>query len=148
MRTRGAVMYPPFLHSWPAVDVARTAAVLMVNPIPAKDAGLLPQLIRLMLEQRFTLVEGWWDTAADFAAHPNVTYLPRVYDTASLYRSHRALLVPSAVGEAFPCVIVKAALHGVPSIGTDRGGILEAIGAWQVGAWKHVVRVQSGLRKL
>ncbi|GAA2545259.1 MULTISPECIES: glycosyltransferase [Streptomyces] len=110
------------------MDVARTAAVLMVNPIPAKGAGLLHQLIRLMPEQPFTLVEGWWDTAADFAAYPNVTHVPRVYDRASLHRSHRVLLVPSAVEEAFPRVIVEAALHGVPNIGTDRGGIPEAIG--------------------
>ncbi|WP_328940945.1 glycosyltransferase [Streptomyces sp. NBC_00250] len=126
--TRVAVMYPPFLRPGPAVDVARTAAVLMVNPIPAKGAGLLHQLIRLMPEQLFTLVEGWWDTAADFAAYPNVTYMPRVYDMTPVYRSHRLLLVPSTVEDAFPRVIVEAALHGVPSIGTDRGGIPEAIG--------------------
>ncbi|MFB8078577.1 glycosyltransferase [Streptomyces sp. NPDC056013] len=126
--TRVAVLYPPFVHPGPAADVARTAAVLMVNPIPAKGAGLLHRLIRLMPEQPFTLVEGWWDTAADFAGYPNVTYVPRVYDMAPLYRSHRVLLVPSTVEDAFPRVIVEAALHGVPSIGTDRGGIPEAIG--------------------
>ncbi|WAZ21302.1 glycosyltransferase [Streptomyces cinnabarinus] len=30
--------------------------------------------------------------------------------------------------DAFPRVIIEAALHGTPSIGTDRGGIPEAIG--------------------
>lgn len=57
-----------------------------------------------------------------------MTYVPRVYDMGPLYRSHRLLLVPSTVEDAFPRVIVEAALHGVPSIGTDRGGIPEAIG--------------------
>ncbi|MET8506287.1 hypothetical protein ABZV60_16735 [Streptomyces sp. NPDC004787] len=65
-----------------------------------------------MPEQRFAFVESWWDTAADFAAYPNVTYVPRVHDMASLYRSHRVLLVPSTVEEAFPRVIVEAAFHG------------------------------------
>ncbi|MGV9292292.1 glycosyltransferase [Streptomyces sp. NPDC003719] len=110
------------------MDVARTAAVLMVDPIPAKGAGLLHQLICLMPEQRFTLVEGWWGTAADSVAYPNVTHVPPVYDMASLYHSHRVLPVPSAVEEAFQRVIVEAALRGVPSIGTDQGGIPEAIG--------------------
>jgi glycosyltransferase involved in cell wall biosynthesis len=100
----------------------------MVNPIPAKGADLLHQLIRRMPEQRFTLVEGWWNTAAEFAAYPNVTYVPRVYDMSPLYRSHRLLLVPSTVEDAFPRVIIEAALHGTPSIGTARGGIPEAIG--------------------
>ncbi|MFI8514045.1 glycosyltransferase [Streptomyces sp. NPDC085460] len=128
--TRLAVMYPPFVRPGPAADTdtARTAAVLMVNPIPAKGAELLHRLIRRMPEQRFTLVEGWWDTSADFAAYPNVAYIPRVYDMEPLYRSHRLLLVPSTVEDAFPRVIVEAALHGVPAIGTDRGGIPEAIG--------------------
>ncbi|MFI5831684.1 glycosyltransferase [Streptomyces sp. NPDC051578] len=127
-RTRIDVVYPPFARPRPATDTERTPAVLMVNPIPAKGAELLHQLIRLMPEQPFTLVEGWWDTSADFAAYPNVTYVPRVYDMEPLYRSHRLLLAPSIVEDAFPRVIVEAALHGVPTIGTHRGGIPEAIG--------------------
>ncbi|WP_411072203.1 glycosyltransferase [Streptomyces sp. cmx-4-25] len=126
--TRIDVMYPPFARPGPATETARTPAVLMINPIPAKGSELLHQLIRLMPEQRFTLVEGWWDTSADFAAYPNVTYVPRVYDMEPLYRSHRLLLVPSTVEDAFPRVIIEAALHGVPTVGTDRGGIPEAVG--------------------
>ncbi|MEV0302082.1 glycosyltransferase [Streptomyces prasinus] len=126
--TRLAVMYPPFAPPGPSTDAIRAESVLMINPIPAKGAELLHQLIRLMPEQHFTLVEGWWDTAADFAAHSNVTYVPRVYDMGPLYRSHRLLLVPSVVEDAFPRVIIEAALHGIPSIGANRGGIPEAIG--------------------
>ncbi|MGW1297810.1 glycosyltransferase [Streptomyces sp. NPDC002533] len=126
--TRLAVMYPPFAPPGPSTDATRSTSVLMINPIPAKGSELLHQLIRLMPEQHFTLVEGWWDTAADFASYPNVSYVPRTYDMEPLYRSHRLLLVPSVVEDAFPRVIIEAALHGVPSIGTDRGGIPEALG--------------------
>ncbi|MFD4261385.1 glycosyltransferase [Streptomyces sp. NPDC058534] len=127
--TRLSVLYPPFTPPRPEQHRSeRTSAVLMVNPIPAKGADLLHQLIRRMPEQRFTLVEGWWNTAEKFAGYPNVTYVPRVYDMSALYRSHRLLLVPSAVEDAFPRVIIEAALHGTPSIGIDRGGIPEAIG--------------------
>ncbi|WP_371791567.1 glycosyltransferase [Streptomyces sp. NBC_01471] len=126
--TRLAVMYPPFASPGLRSDEIRSASVLMINPIPAKGSELLHRLLVLMPEQHFTLVEGWWDTAADFAARSNVTYVPRVYDMGPLYRSHRLLLVPSVVEDAFPRVIIEAALHGIPAIGTDRGGIPEAIG--------------------
>ncbi|MFE1959039.1 glycosyltransferase family 4 protein [Streptomyces sp. NPDC059479] len=128
-RTRLAVLHPPFtLPQQQGPGVPRTGSVLMVNPIPAKGSDLLHQLIHVMPEQHFTLVEGWWNTADQFAAHPNVTYVPRVYDMSPLYRGHRLLLVPSTVEDAFPRVIIEAALHGTPSIGADRGGIPEAIG--------------------
>ncbi|WP_328763165.1 MULTISPECIES: glycosyltransferase [unclassified Streptomyces] len=126
--TRLAVLYPPFAPPASGQDAPHIGSVLMVNPIPAKGSVLIHQLIRLMPEQHFTLVEGWWNTAADFAAYPNVTFVPRVYDMGPLYRSHRLLLVPSTVEDAFPRVIIEAALHGVATIGTDRGGIPEAIG--------------------
>lgn len=147
--TRLSVLYPPFTPPGPGQHWReRTGAVLMVNPIPAKGADLLHQLIRRMPEQRFTLVEGWWNTAEQFAGYPNVTYLPRVYDMSPLYRGHRLLLVPSTVEDAFPRVITEAALHGTPSIGTDRGGIPEAIGnagivlPAEAGAedWAHAIR--------
>ncbi|WP_327596632.1 glycosyltransferase [Streptomyces chartreusis] len=127
--TRLAVFHPPFAPPQPSSHVPRTGSVLMVNPIPAKGSDLLHQLIRVMPDQHFTLVEGWWNAAAQFAAYPNVTFVPRVYDMNPLYRSHRLLLVPSTVEDAFPRVIIEAALHGMPSIGSDRGGIPEAIGS-------------------
>ncbi|MGQ4388793.1 glycosyltransferase [Streptomyces sp. SAS_270] len=126
--TRLAVLHPPFAPPPPSHHVPRTTSVLMVNPIPAKGSDLLHQLIRVMPEQHFTLVEGWWNTADQFAAYPNVTFVPRVYDMNPFYRSHRLLLVPSTVEDAFPRVIIEAALHGTVTIGTDRGGIPEAIG--------------------
>ncbi|MBW5423519.1 glycosyltransferase [Streptomyces sp. BG9H] len=99
--------------------------------IPAslrQGAALLHQIIEHMPAQRFTLVEGWWDTSGDFAAYPNVSYVSRTYDMTPLYTGHRLLLVPSTVGDAFPRVVIEAGLHGLASLGTDRGGIPEAIG--------------------
>ncbi|GAA0974631.1 hypothetical protein GCM10009555_031170 [Acrocarpospora macrocephala] len=129
--THAAVLfYPPFR---PPSEPSGSpdADLLMINPVPAKGATLLHRLAELLPDRRFTLVEGWWDTAADFACHPNVTYLPRTYDPhemTALYRRHRLLLVPSVVDDAFPRVITEAALDGLPAIGSTRGGIGEAIG--------------------
>ncbi|MEU6527555.1 glycosyltransferase, partial [Streptomyces sp. NPDC046924] len=146
-----AVLHPPFAPPQPSHHVRRTGSVLMVNPIPAKGSDLLHQLIRIMPEQHFTLVEGWWNTADHFTAYHNVTFVPRVYDMNPLYRSQRLLLVPSTVEDAFPRVIIEAAVHGTPSIGTERGGIPEAIGPAGIvlphtaepQAWAHAIRTAS-----
>lgn len=121
------LFYPPFRRfAGPAVN--RDGDLLMVNPVPAKGAELMHRLVELLPDRRFTLVTGWWDTADEFARHPNVTYLPRTYDMDDLYSRHRLLLVPSVVEDAFPRVIVEAALAGLPALGSSRGGIPEAIG--------------------
>ncbi|WP_234362161.1 glycosyltransferase [Streptomyces sp. IMTB 1903] len=100
----------------------------MVNPIPAKGAALLHQLILRLPACRFTLVEGWWDPAGEFTAYPNVHWVPRTYAMGPIYAANDLLLVPSQVEDAFPRVIVEAGLHGVPTIGSSRGGIPEAVG--------------------
>lgn len=100
----------------------------MVNPIPAKGAALLHQLVHRSPGHRFTLVEGWWDTAREFTSYPNVHWVPRTYAMGPIYAANDLLLVPSQVEDAFPRVIVEAGLHGVPTIGSSRGGIPEAVG--------------------
>ncbi|MCX5136441.1 glycosyltransferase [Streptomyces sp. NBC_00340] len=142
------VIYPPFIPVPDEASAPRSPAVLMVNPIPAKGSDLLHELIRDMPEQHFTLVEGWWNTVDHFAAYPNVSYVPRVYNMRPLYRTHRLLLAPSTVEDAFPRVIIEAALHGTPTIGSSRGGIPEAVGAGGIvmpldagaGDWANAIR--------
>ncbi|GII78437.1 glycosyl transferase [Sphaerisporangium rufum] len=127
-RSQAAVLfYPPFAPAAQA-GPAVTGDLLMVNPVPAKGSALVRRLVEIMPERRFTLVEGWWDTSAEFAQLRNVTWVPRTYDMASLYTGHQILLVPSTVEDAFPRVVVEAGLHGLPSLGSTRGGIPEAIG--------------------
>lgn len=125
--TRAVLLYPPFAPPVPGPDPSGDA-VLMVNPVPQKGAALLHQILKRLPAQRFTLVEGWWDTLGDFASYANATYVRRTYDMAPLYATHRLLLVPSAVEDAFPRVIIEAGLHGLASVGSDRGGIPEAVG--------------------
>ncbi|MFD3678191.1 glycosyltransferase [Streptomyces sp. NPDC058613] len=135
--TKAVVFYPPFAPAEGAGPLLASGrgttdrvrgGVLMVNPIPAKGAALLHQLIRRLPAVGFTLVEGWWDTAREFAAYPNVHWVPRTYAMGPIYAANDLLLVPSQVEDAFPRVIVEAGLHGVPTIGSSRGGIPEAVG--------------------
>ena len=126
-RTEQVLFYPPFADTSSA-STLRTNDILMVNPVPDKGSELIHKLADRLPERRFTLVEGWWDTSAEFARHPNVRYLQRTYDMQSLYAQHQMLLVPSTVEDAFPRVIIEAGLQGLPSIGSEHGGIPEAIG--------------------
>ncbi|MET8050426.1 glycosyltransferase [Streptosporangium sp. NPDC005286] len=121
------LFYPPF-RRFVGPAVSRDGDLLMVNPVPAKGAELMHRIAELLPDRRFTLVMGWWDTADEFARHPNLTYLPRTYDMDDLYSRHQLLLVPSVVEDAFPRVIVEAALAGLPALGSSRGGVPEAIG--------------------
>ncbi|MFF2787649.1 glycosyltransferase [Streptomyces sp. NPDC058049] len=153
--TQTVVFYPPFA---PAEGDACLLAgrgepghldadgILMVNPIPAKGSALLHQLITRLPSRRFTLVEGWWDTAREFTGYLNVRWVPRTYAMGPLYAANDLLLVPSQVEDAFPRVIVEAGLHGVPTVGSARGGIPEAVGDGgvtlhpdDVDAWVHVI---------
>lgn len=161
--TRMVVFYPPFApaegdthllagHGEPAH--VTSGGVLMVNPIPAKGSALLHQLIARLPGRRFTLVEGWWDTAQEFTSYPNIRWVPRTYAMGPLYAENDLLLVPSQVEDAFPRVIVEAALHSVATIGSARGGIAEAVGEGglivhpdDVGAWVKAIETadQPGL---
>lgn len=119
------LFYPPFSPSR-ANRSRRDDDLLMVNPVPAKGGKLVRELAARLPERRFTLVEGWWDTRAEYDL-PNVTYVSRTEAMDDLYASHRLLLVPSTVPDAFPRVIIEAGLAGLGAVGADVGGIPEAI---------------------
>ncbi|MEU9373712.1 glycosyltransferase [Streptomyces sp. NPDC048255] len=122
------LLHPPFARPSAQARAGRPGDLLMINPVPQKGSALLHRLIPALPERHFTLVMGWWDTVDDFRSYPNVSYLRRTFNMSPLYDSHRLLLVPSLVEDAFPRVIVEAALHGLPTLGSSRGGIPEALG--------------------
>jgi glycosyltransferase involved in cell wall biosynthesis len=99
----------------------------MINPVPPKGGEFIKRLAKSFPERKFTVVEGWWDTSTAFIDLANVRYVPRTYDMNKIYSAHQVLLVPSVVEDAFPRVIIEAGLTGLPSVGSDRGGIPEAI---------------------
>jgi glycosyl transferase family 1 len=144
----GAVLfYPPFAPHTPPPGNTGAGDLLMVNPVPAKGGDLVRQLARLLPERQLTVVEGWWDTAEQFAGLPNVTYLRRTHAMDDLYARHRLLLVPSTVPDAFPRVVIEAGLAGTPTFGALRGGIPEAVGAGglllppgEPGTWAQAIR--------
>lgn len=60
-------------------------------------------------------------------------FLGRVPDTADVYAAADVFCLPSIADEGFGLVFIEAAFHGVPSIGTNIGGIPEAIADGKTG---------------
>jgi len=127
-KTKFVLFYPPFIDTGDRVaEHDRRDGLLMINPVPAKGGEFVKRLAASFPDRKFTVVEGWWDTSATFTGLANVRYVPRTYDMNTIYSAHQALLVPSVVEDAFPRVIIEAGLSGLPSVGSARGGIPEAI---------------------
>lgn len=116
--------------------------VLFINPQPHKGAVLVAQLACLMAQRRpdivFEVVEtrGVWQPVLEavsqamgqpVSALPNVILTPLQIDMRPVYGRARMLLHPSLWWESAGRVIVEAALNGIPSMATDRGGQAEML---------------------
>jgi glycosyltransferase involved in cell wall biosynthesis len=62
------------------------------------------------------------------ADHPHVHIMPVTTDQRRFWRLTKVLLIPSLGWENQPLVAIEAMINGIPVIGSDRGGIPEALG--------------------
>jgi glycosyltransferase involved in cell wall biosynthesis len=109
--------------------------VTFINPHPVKGVDLAFAIAALCPEIPFCFVEGWPMNAEELAAlnarvaaHPNVRLQPRTHDMREIYRATHTLLVPSQWEEAWGRVATEAQFSGIPVLGSDRGGLPEAVG--------------------
>ena len=109
--------------------------VTFINPHPVKGVDLAFQVAALCPEIPFCFVEGWPMNAEEqaalegrAAALPNLRLQPRTHDMRQVYQATHTLLVPSQWEEAWGRVATEAHYSGIPVLGSDRGGLPEAIG--------------------
>jgi glycosyltransferase involved in cell wall biosynthesis len=62
------------------------------------------------------------------ADHPHIHIMPVTTDPRRFWRLTKVLLMPSLWWENQPLVAIEAMINGIPVIGSDRGGIPEALG--------------------
>ena len=62
------------------------------------------------------------------ADHPHIQVMPVTTDPRRFWRLTKVLLMPSLWWENQPLVAIEAMINGIPVIGSDRGGIPEALG--------------------
>lgn len=129
----------------------------LINIHPKKGYEVARDMARACPDIPFLFVEAWtlWDglyrqIMAEIAELPNVTFMKRTSDMSRVYGRTRVLLAPSQWEEAWGRVASEAHCSGIPVIGSDRGGLSQAIGPGGI-VLPHDAPVKvwtSALRKL
>lgn len=132
--------YDPGIFSPGITEGAGEIVVFAGNLRPVKRPLLLPEIFRrikelrpaanfviagegpLEPELRAALVDAGLEGCSRFLGA-----LPQS-DLAEIFRSARVLMLPSA-NEGWPCVVKEAQACGLAVVGSDKGGIREAIGS-------------------
>lgn len=120
-------------------DAYRTTStgqyVTFINPDPRKGLEIAFATARACPDIPFLFVEGWplkpderRALTRRVADHPNVTLHASVADMRTIYAKTRIVLAPSQWEEAYGRVATEAQVSGIPVVGSDRGGLPEAIG--------------------
>lgn len=113
--------------------------VSFINPTREKGVELALKVAALLPQIPFLFVLGWPLPVKEnlalrkaLAALPNVTLHDRVSDMRRIYRMTRILLVPSQGSdnwkETWGRVASEAHYSGIPVVGSDCGGLPEAVG--------------------
>ena len=109
--------------------------VTLINIHPKKGYEVARDVARACPDIPFLFVEAWtlWDEQfkqikSEIDALPNVIFMRRVSEMSKVYSRTRILLAPSQWEEAWGRVASEAHCSGIPVIGSDRGGLPQAIG--------------------
>ena len=109
--------------------------VTFINPNPVKGLEKALEIAALLPTVPFRFQETWPMPSAErgalrdrLAQMPNVTLAPKVDDMRDVYAATRVLLVPSKWEEGYGRIASEAQFSGIPVVGSDRGGLPEAIG--------------------
>lgn len=117
-------------EEWPDLGSFDSEFATLVNPCAVKGIAIFLGLADEFPKQHFAAVPTWGTNSADRAAlegRANVRLLAPVDDINVLLARTRVLLVPSLWAEARSRIVLEAMLRGVPVMGSDVGGIPEAM---------------------
>lgn len=127
------VIYPPIDFSiYRKTGEKKTA--LLINPDPMKGGEVFLSLATQRPDVLFVVQECWPSNSKLFKLKEianrsgNVLWRSPVANMADIYANAKILLVPSQCEEAFARVVIEAQCNGIPVLGSDRGGVPEAIG--------------------
>jgi glycosyltransferase involved in cell wall biosynthesis len=108
------------------------AKVVLVNPYESKGGPLALAMAKARKDIPFAFYESWsvdlTSIKRQAQAAGNIEWHRSVLDPRKIYRNARVLLVPSRAEEAWGMVASEAHCSGIPVIGSEIGGLSEAIG--------------------
>jgi glycosyltransferase involved in cell wall biosynthesis len=120
------------------VDDWQPCYVTYINPDLNKGVLVFARIAEVLAQRRpdisLLVVEsrGQMDFLAehglDLRGLPNIRWMGATPDPREFYRVTKLLLMPSLWDEAFGLVAVEGMFNGIPVLGSNRGGIPEAIG--------------------
>ncbi len=109
--------------------------VLFVNTVPRKGVEIAFALAERRPDIQFDFVVSWIlnpaqraELGARAAKAGNIQLHPPTNDMRPLYARARLLLVPSLWEECWGRVATEAQMNGIPVLGSNRGGLPQAIG--------------------
>ena len=110
--------------------------VLYINPTHLKGVEIMFQVANRLSDITFQVAESWimnkkWKDYCLSRAEDlgNIEWLSSTRDMHVLYGNARILLMPSIWEETYGRCVTEAQLNGIPVVGSNRGGLPEAIGA-------------------
>lgn len=114
---------------------------------PWKGTSLVMDMAKMMTQYDFLVAgERTLDLRYDLSDYPNVEWYPWI-DRQTAFDQARVHLFPSFWPEPFGRIPVEAGNRGIPTVGSDRGGVPEAIGdggilldPYKIHDWVRVTR--------
>ncbi len=133
--------------------------ILMFNPLGRKGGRIFKEIVQSFPNKKFAVVAGWASLKdpktdefsedllkricyslrteysgkkpeyVDFSNCPNVTILNPTEDVWKIYSKTKILLIPSQWEEAFGRVALEGLANGIPTLGSNVGGLKEALGS-------------------
>lgn len=130
-----SAVIPPLIRAENYRTSAAGKAVVMINPHPIKGVEVALAVAELCPDIPFRFVQSWGllpehqaRMTAALEQLPNITVLPATRDMKAIYAQARLVLAPSQYEEAWGRIASEAHVSGIPVVGSDRGGLPEAIG--------------------
>jgi len=130
-----AAVILPLIDPAQYVTTVRPERVLFVNTVPRKGVEVAFALAKARPDIQFDFVQSWILDADQVEQlrqrvkrAGNIELHPPVQDMRSLYARARLVLAPSQWEETWGRVATEAHINGIPVLGSDRGGLPQAIG--------------------
>ena len=130
-----SVVIPPLINREQYAVERRGRYVTFINPVEKKGLQKFLDIAKMLPSIPFVVVEGWLldaeqdsDLKEKLAHLPNVHFRRNTRQMADIYAQTQILLVPSMWEEAWGRVASEAHCSGIPVVGSNKGGLPEAIG--------------------
>jgi glycosyltransferase involved in cell wall biosynthesis len=132
----GATVIPPVFRAERYRTEGTGRNVTFINPVAEKGVEIALEIAARCPEINFVFVKGWplslrnqFNLRKRLRRLPNITLRESSLDMRSVYAECRVLLMPSTWGrETWGRVASEAQFSGIPVLGSDIGGLPEAIG--------------------